>query len=898
MQPFPRSAARLVTCALGLLVASASAQTAPPPPPAATKPAAGTPVQMSVFEVSSERDLGYRAMSSIAGSRTGEDLKNVPMPISVLTEEFLRDIDATDLLEAARFSSSGFGMPTNDNDQQAFQFRGFRSQYQTRNLFVWQAPTDAYNIERIELAKGPNALLFGNSEPGGVVNFNTKRAQFTTRNEATFRVGSWDQYRGTLDLNRKVNARLAVRLNLVHDERQSWENWVQSEREAAHLAVTYQIGPNTILRTDAEVGRFDRVPAISLPNDSFSAWNGTTPFAFNAATGPAGTARLSSATGVDFLVWDNLTGRFQNWRGFGQTNGAAESPVRPVKNPAIIPRGAQFTGPDKSQVTDFHTLSGAIEHRFGRSFSVLASFNAQNITENLRRPGNAVVRRDPNPTRPDGSANPYFGGYYFEPTWSATRTHDLIYDGRIDAVFDWKPLRWMSQRLYATVGTTVGRNNSSVLNLVRTNNPTTANYNAAQNTIRRRIYFAAGDTAQNSALGVPANDAVSGIATAFMPTGGKARLWSESTYAGVSAAGSYWDGRLRTNLGLRRDTARNDIQSSERNATTGLMDFTAPRRIVNQVKGKFSPTVGGTFSPLAPLTFFGNYARTFRAPGTTMTNPLGESVTVRHGEGKEAGLRLELLEGRFYLTTSAYDITQTGQNHQVAEVAAAINGIWSDPVLNAIDPASANRVLTGGTVESQTLNGTGYEIELMANLTPSWSLTAGYGNNINRVGETDVGTLRYVRANLPGWERLAAGNPQLAASINAELAAVHDYLLDAVPGLVRIRSNRDTFSLFTRYGFRTGPLKGLTVGGGVSYRSPAALNTQMVNHKVVTIWGSIITEYEALAAYPFRLNAQLRGRVQLNVRNLLDRQRYQEVLLAQTRYQAPRSLTLTTRLSF
>ncbi|MEN9635955.1 MAG: hypothetical protein RL077_4359 [Verrucomicrobiota bacterium] len=885
---------------LGGLAPRVEAQTAPAVKPTEAATNTGIPaatVQMSVFEVSSDQDIGYRALASIAGSRTGEDLKNVPMPISVLTAEFLRDIDATDLLEAARFSTGARGMPTDDNDQQAFQFRGFRSQYQTRNLFVWQAPTDAYNIERIDIAKGPNALLFGNSEPGGVANFNTKRARFTDRNEVAFRAGSSDQYRGSLDVNRRLSPDWAVRLNLVDDVRRSWENWVGSERRAINLALTYHIGKYTTLRTDVEIGKFQRVPAVSLPTDSYSTWNGTTPFVFNAASGPAGTARLSSATAVDYLVWDNLTGRYQNWRGFGQTNGSIQSPARPVKNPTLIPRGSQFTGPDKSQVTAFHTFGGAIEHRFGRSFSVLASFNAQNVTEKLRRPANAVVRRDPNPTRPDGSANPYLGGHYVELTWSDTRNHDLIYDGRFDAVLDWKPVRWMGQRLYATTGTTIGRNNSAVANLVRTNDPISANFNAAQNTIRRRIYFMAGDNAKNSGLGVPANDGTSGITAAFMPTGGKARLWSESTYEGISAAGTYWDGVLRTNLGVRRDAASNDIQSGVRNTNSGLMDFTDPRRNVNQVQ-KYSPTIGGTFRPIAPLTFFGNFAQTFRAPGTTATNPLGDSVTIRKGEGKEAGLRLELLDGRFYLTTSAYDITQTGQNHSVAAVATAINGIWTDPVLNGINPTYANKVLTGGTNESQTLHATGYEIELLANLTPAWSLTAGYGNNINRVGETDMGTLRYVYANLAEWERLAASNPLVAASINAEIAGVRDFLLDAVPGLVRGRSNRDTVNLFTRYNFRDGPLKGFTFGCGMNYRSPAALNSQMVNHVVVTILGSVITEYEAMAAYNFRYSPKLRGRVQLNVRNLLDRQRYEELGLAQTRYEAPRSFSLTSSLSF
>jgi outer membrane receptor for monomeric catechols len=53
-----------------------------------------------------------------------------------------------------------------------------------------------------------------------------------------------------------------------------------------------------------------------------------------------------------------------------------------------------------------------------------------------------------------------------------------------------------------------------------------------------------------------------------------------------------------------------------------------------------------------------------------------------------------------------------------------------------------------------------------------------------------------------------------------------------------------------------------------------------------------------MAAYSFRFSAKVRGRLQLNIRNLLDRRRYEEVNLSQTRYEAPRSLSLTTTLSF
>jgi len=118
----------------------------------APAPTSEQPVELSIFEVSANRDVGYRSAATNAGSRTGEDLKNVPMAVSVLNAEFLQDIDATDIADAARFSTGGRSQPTGDLDQYAFQFRGFRSQYQTRNLFVWQAPTDTYNVERASIS--------------------------------------------------------------------------------------------------------------------------------------------------------------------------------------------------------------------------------------------------------------------------------------------------------------------------------------------------------------------------------------------------------------------------------------------------------------------------------------------------------------------------------------------------------------------------------------------------------------------------------------------------------------------------------------------------------------------------------------------------------------------------
>ena len=53
-----------------------------------------------MFEVSTDKDLGYQSSSSLSGTRTGELLRDMPVSVSILNQEFLRDIAVTDTMQA------------------------------------------------------------------------------------------------------------------------------------------------------------------------------------------------------------------------------------------------------------------------------------------------------------------------------------------------------------------------------------------------------------------------------------------------------------------------------------------------------------------------------------------------------------------------------------------------------------------------------------------------------------------------------------------------------------------------------------------------------------------------------------------------------------------------------
>ena len=89
---------------LALLIAAATgrihAQTAANPPAGGDNSPDDSIVMLSPFEVRTDKDYGYRAVSTLSGGRLSSDLQTTPAAISVLTREFLDDLGITDIQEA------------------------------------------------------------------------------------------------------------------------------------------------------------------------------------------------------------------------------------------------------------------------------------------------------------------------------------------------------------------------------------------------------------------------------------------------------------------------------------------------------------------------------------------------------------------------------------------------------------------------------------------------------------------------------------------------------------------------------------------------------------------------------------------------------------------------------
>lgn len=282
----------------------APSPTAQATPPAQNLPAAGEKldeevVELTPFEVTSTQDTGYQATETLAGTRIRTDLKDVGAALSVYTKEFLKDVGATDnatLLQyttnaevaGTRGTYAGLGNGTSVDETaslrapgSAQRVRGLAAADNTRDFFVTDIPWDSYNVDRIDIQRGPNSILFGLGSPAGIVNASTRNADFgRNRGSVEARVGSYGSLRGTLDINQVLIPKvLAIRLDGMWKEEKFRQDPAFEDSTRYYAAVRFE--PQLFKRTDFrtsikakyEHGEVDaNRPRIVPPSDSITPW--------------------------------------------------------------------------------------------------------------------------------------------------------------------------------------------------------------------------------------------------------------------------------------------------------------------------------------------------------------------------------------------------------------------------------------------------------------------------------------------------------------------------------------------------------------------------------------------------------------------------------------------------
>jgi len=868
-------------------------------------------VQLSPFQVSSEKDVGYLANNTLAGSRIRTNLADVANAISVFTPEFIADLNAFSENDLLRYSASAVPERTDqtaavqgiNTETGVFQYRiRGRLASRSRNYFGSTLLPDTYNSERFEEARGPNAILFGLGGAGGILNTTTKQARIgRTFAQVNVTAGRDALRRVHVDGNLSPHERLAVRVNALEHTADGWQAHQFTVNRRLALAATWRVLKHTTVRVDAEYGRLSQsLGRTYAPFDNVSLWRlrGSPLVPGLAAADPvAGIGKRPATTRVTLVGNDGSFRNFQQTVFSQPTAARVNSVFLPADWAAMDagspwPRRASFAGPGGSSTFSQRSLGAIVESEPVRNlFIELAAVNdlrdqdVYDTTHDVFR-----VLGEPGQTFRDGAPNPWAGRYYVDSRWVLRHERNSGERFRATASYQLDLGAFGRHSLAGSASRDNSGNPRYVGFLVAAGSPFHPQPQQAANQLWTRNYVT--DPADPAQWAVPDHRRIPGTFSVVMDAGAAPRTlttaWARNELADQwrrteshlgALQSSWWRERIITTAGWRYTKQTSFARpTSEVSAPAPLM-FTGDARGSSYDFSRISYGVVG--KPARWLSVYYNYSENAQIPGTTVTLlPDNRALPLNSGEGRDYGVMLTLLGGNLFLragyfTTASVDQSRASGANNVGERNERI----MDALLAArlIQPSQAVR-LQGSAHDVFDLATEGYEVNLTANLTPGWRLLG----SVSVSDSVETNLLKRSRQSaalvLPLWRTAGAQALVTNAGVTVaqEIAAYEAWLAatTAVEDQGTIGHREFEFRAFTRYDFQTGRLRGVFVGGGLSYGSSPVVGRSNAGS---LFYAPVRREADLLLGYRGRLPAWLGQRpaeVQFNAANLLQQSPY------------------------
>lgn len=232
-------------------------------------------VKLSVFEVSAEAPNRYQAADVSSGGRLRTTIFDSPQSISVVTEALLKDVGAVRILDALKYVP-GVTESTLPNGLDRITVRGFQIDGATVDGFfdITQGNVDPLTIDRIEVVKGPNAILSPTGSPGGTINNVTKKPIFgAPRTSVRVEYGAFDAGSIELDSTGRIgdaDSKFAYRILAAYRDFDNYYGNTSTRRHTLAPSFAYQFKPGTKLTLQAEFSDWEAGAYLGIPIDPSS----------------------------------------------------------------------------------------------------------------------------------------------------------------------------------------------------------------------------------------------------------------------------------------------------------------------------------------------------------------------------------------------------------------------------------------------------------------------------------------------------------------------------------------------------------------------------------------------------------------------------------------------------
>ncbi|QYJ86945.1 TonB-dependent siderophore receptor [Shewanella mesophila] len=239
--------------------------------------------EMETIEVTGRAQQFYLETQSKIGTKTDLDLLELPQSAQVLTEQLIIDQAARNITDLYR-SIAG----VSEFSYSGVTFRGFRDD---GNVFYDGVRGDPYsgfgvpqlfNVARVEVLKGPASALYGGGEPGGMINYVTKKPSYNEMHQLKVTAGNFDTRGASLDMTGGLSENIAYRLGGFYEEQDSFRNNADAENTEIVGGLTFDLSDDTKITTTVDYIKQDlggnRLRGVPVDDDG----NFIVPSSYNA----------------------------------------------------------------------------------------------------------------------------------------------------------------------------------------------------------------------------------------------------------------------------------------------------------------------------------------------------------------------------------------------------------------------------------------------------------------------------------------------------------------------------------------------------------------------------------------------------------------------------------------
>lgn len=420
-------------------------------------------IELSPFVVSSTSETGWVATETIAGTRLRTNLKDVPNQIEILTKDFMDDLGLTSLEQVMAYTTNVENAKNDyvpvdhveiiNNPTAAGRVRGVAAGTYSRNFFSVSYPTDNFNIERITVANGPNAILFGLGSPAGILDTTPARAVMQNKHGFELQFDSENSKRGTFDSNIVIAPeKLAIRMMGLSKREYTAKKPNLDRDERLYGALTFKPLKNTAIilqgeKSNRNWNRENRYPPVDRVSPWYNAnqipgsgYTTPSPTYNNSTFAGIGSNRIFAQAGDQPVLVEGGSGLMQNWRNSVVVKEPRTLPgVDPLNtntawtviDPRIYPFDVNFIGTTRSILLGAYTKTAILEQKIARNLHLELAYNDEHSYNKRINSGGEELAVDANQFLPGTTTpNPNLGKFYVQGQADQTFILDKRQDWR------------------------------------------------------------------------------------------------------------------------------------------------------------------------------------------------------------------------------------------------------------------------------------------------------------------------------------------------------------------------------------------------------------------------------------------------------------------------------------